>query len=205
MILLRKRKLHPAGATYVLSHLPSLPSANMIIALICLLISLPTKASGNPFTVVELAAHFRQVGHGETYKHPESIIWWARGGQLHGKSPARIAFLSKILEEGPIDAWEPIDKWQDHRTAGKKGEYYFVYFGKETPTEWTLNLPCDQFLQPMLLTGEIIDTWDMTIEPLEGVFEFVPDGKYVFKCTNQASISLPGKPYMAVRMKRAPK
>ena len=142
------------------------------------------------------------VGHGETYKHPESVIWWARGGELHGKSPARIAFLRKILEEGPINAWEPIDKWQDYRTAGKKGEYYFVYFGKETPTEWKLNLPCDQYLEPMRLTVEIIDTWDMTIKPIEGIFEFVPDGKYVFKCTNHASLPLPGKPYMAVRLQR---
>ena len=55
----------------------------------------------------------------------------------------------------------------------------------------------------MRLTVEIIDTWDMTIKPIEGIFEFVPDGKYVFKCTNHASLPLPGKPYMAVRLKRA--
>lgn len=143
------------------------------------------------------------VGHGETYRHPESVIWWARGGELHGKSPSRIAFLRKILEEGPLNAWEPIDKWQDYRTAGKKGEFYFVYFGKEMPSEWKLNLPCDGFLEPMRLKAEIIDTWEMTITPVDGVFDFVPEGKYVYRCTNHASLPLPGKPYIAVRLKRA--
>jgi hypothetical protein len=30
------------------------------------------------------------VGHGETYKHPEDLLWWAKGGVLRGQSPARI-------------------------------------------------------------------------------------------------------------------
>src|SRR6476619_4321063 len=33
------------------------------------------------------------VGHGETYRHPENILWWACGGKLHGQSPARLDFL----------------------------------------------------------------------------------------------------------------
>jgi hypothetical protein len=36
------------------------------------------------------------VGHGETYNHPEDILWWSKGGALHGESPARIAFYKKI-------------------------------------------------------------------------------------------------------------
>lgn len=27
------------------------------------------------------------VGHGETYTHPEDLVWWSRGGTLRGKSP----------------------------------------------------------------------------------------------------------------------
>ncbi len=100
-------------------------------------------------------------------------------------------------------SWEPIDKWQDFRTAGKKGEFYFIYFGKETPSEWDVTLPCDGFLEPMRLKAEIIDTWDMTIQPVEGALEFLAEGKYVFRCTNRTSIPLPGKPYMAIRLKRA--
>ena len=30
------------------------------------------------------------VGHGETYKHPQDILWWSKGGVLHGQSPQRI-------------------------------------------------------------------------------------------------------------------
>jgi len=41
------------------------------------------------------------VGHGETYLHPEEILWWSKGGVLHGESLRRIAFLRRIIEEGP--------------------------------------------------------------------------------------------------------
>ena len=39
---------------------------------------------------------------------PNDILWWSHGGVLHGTSPAKIAFLRKLLEEtialgpGPI-------------------------------------------------------------------------------------------------------
>ena len=39
--------------------------------------------------------------HGETFMSPDEILWWARGGVLHGESPARIAFLREIVEELP--------------------------------------------------------------------------------------------------------
>ncbi|UQZ86274.1 Putative endoglucanase [Paenibacillus konkukensis] len=41
------------------------------------------------------------VTHGETYMHPEQIIWWSHGGELHGQSPDRIRFLRDIMEAGP--------------------------------------------------------------------------------------------------------
>lgn len=39
--------------------------------------------------------------HGETFMDPEDILWWAKGGILHGQSPARIAFLRSVLESLP--------------------------------------------------------------------------------------------------------
>ena len=35
----------------------------------------------------------------------EEVVWWARGGRLNGESPARIAFLRKIVESlpGPLE------------------------------------------------------------------------------------------------------
>ena len=42
--------------------------------------------------------------HGETFRNPDDIIWWAKGGTLTGDAPARIRFLREILEEigGPL-------------------------------------------------------------------------------------------------------
>ena len=56
--------------------------------------------------------------HGETYLDENDVLWWAKGGQLHGKSPERIAFLRKIAEELP----GPIENTPDHiaRAANPK-------------------------------------------------------------------------------------
>ena len=42
------------------------------------------------------------VGHGETYKHPDDILWWSKGGVLHGQSPARNPVAQE--SDGPIAA-----------------------------------------------------------------------------------------------------
>ena len=48
------------------------------------------------------------IGHGETYLHPEDILWWAKGGVLHGGSRERIAFYKRVLGELPLHEFEPI-------------------------------------------------------------------------------------------------
>ncbi|WDR06010.1 DUF5060 domain-containing protein [Devosia rhodophyticola] len=48
------------------------------------------------------------VTHGETYNNDTETIWWAKGGKLVGQSPKRIAFLRRILEEGPDKGLEPM-------------------------------------------------------------------------------------------------
>lgn len=40
-------------------------------------------------------------GHGETYLHPQRILWWSHGGVLHGTSPARLKFLRDFLADLP--------------------------------------------------------------------------------------------------------
>lgn len=44
--------------------------------------------------------------HGETFANDEEILWWSKGGALHGKSPVRIGFLRGIVESlpGPLEA-----------------------------------------------------------------------------------------------------
>jgi Domain of unknown function (DUF5060)/Protein of unknown function (DUF4038)/Domain of unknown function (DUF5605) len=141
--------------------------------------------------------------HGETYQSPSDEIWWSHGGQLHGKSPQRIAFLKKIVETAPGGDIDPMDPWQDMRTAGKKGEYYLIYFGKETPTDWPIELPAAGLKVPMDFHIDLIDTWNMEIKPLDGTFHCVPKPeKYRYACQNVPTITLPGKPYVALRFTR---
>lgn len=140
------------------------------------------------------------VGHGETYKHADDVVWWSKGGPLRGKSAERLAFLRKVLEDGPKDGFEPIDKWQDERTAGKRGEYYLVYFGKEKPTEWAVEVP-GKNEPPMTVTAEVLDTWTMTVTPVPGSFTLKPKGGYRMATDPPATIPLSGKPYLAVRLR----
>ena len=143
------------------------------------------------------------VGHGETYHHPDDLVWWSKGGTLRGKSPARIAFLRKMLAEGPPEGIEPIDQWQDERTAGRRGEYYLIYFGKEKPTGWRVDLPRAGVSEPLTLSAEILDTWNMTAKPVAGTFTLKPNGRYRLSADPPATIPLPRLPYQAIRL-RAP-
>jgi len=142
------------------------------------------------------------VGHGETYRHPRDILWWAKGGELHGKSPARIAFLKEVLETAPAEGIDPIDKWQDERTAGKAGEYYLIYFGKEQPTEWAFELPKAGLKEGMKFRVEVLDTWEMTVTPVEGVFTIKATGSYRYRGEGPGVVKLPGKPYVALRIRQ---
>ena len=62
------------------------------------------------------------VGHGETYLQPRRHPLVVEGGRRStGESPPRIAFLRKILEDGPAEGLEPIDKWQDGDRRRQEG------------------------------------------------------------------------------------
>ena len=68
------------------------------------------------------------AGHGETYEHPEDVLWWSKGGVLHGLSASRIAFLRRIVEQGPRGV-EPLlgDFPWDRTPAGGCGDYRLIY------------------------------------------------------------------------------
>jgi hypothetical protein len=142
------------------------------------------------------------VGHGETYKHPKDIIWWASGGTLHGQSPQRIAFLRQVMESGPTEGLEPIDKWQDVHTVGQPGQYYLVYFGHQRPEQWTFSLPRAGLEAGMSFHVEILDTWNMTTTPVDGVFKITKDATYRYHAEGQRKIKLPGRPFVALRITR---
>ena len=146
-------------------------------------------------------------GHGETYKSGDQILWWSKGGVLKGESPARLAFLKRVLDTAPPEGIEPIDKWQDSPIGGQAGKYYLIYFGKETPTNWLFQLPKPplgklQSADGLKFTAEILDTWNMTVTSVDGTFTLNKKSGYSFADKDGRSISLPGKPYMAIRIKR---
>lgn len=131
------------------------------------------------------------VGHGDTFLHPQDILWWAKGGVLHGESAPRIAFLRRILEDSPAAGLDPLDQMSSFMRFGHIGvaqssnNYYLVYFGPHRPAHIKLNAP-----EGEQYSGEVIDPWKMTITPLE---EPIIGG---------TTIRLPGEPYLALRIRR---
>ncbi|MGA2173765.1 MAG: DUF5060 domain-containing protein [Verrucomicrobiota bacterium] len=148
------------------------------------------------------------VGHGETYLSPDDVIWWSKGGVLKGQSPARLAFLKTVLDEAPPEGIEPIDKWQDPTYGGQASKFYLVYLGKQTPQSWEFQIPKAAQgggMAPaagMKFTAEVLDTWNMTLTPVEGVFTLKKKDNFSFADKDGRPIALPGRPYMAIRIKR---
>jgi hypothetical protein len=126
------------------------------------------------------------VGHGETYEHPEDILWWAKGGILHGESTPRIAFLRRILENGPAAGLDPISDLPGmFPCAGQPHLFYLTYFGVHQPALMPIDLPDGE-----QYAAEVVDTWVMTVTRLD---EPVVRG---------AAVRLPGKPYQALILRR---
>lgn len=140
------------------------------------------------------------VTHGETYQNKGDTVFWAKGGRLVGTSPARIAFLRSVMEEGP-GTLRLADLWKDHQTAQTDSTYYLIYFGKEKQSEWPFNLPKKNGPQAgMKYKVEILDTWNMTITPVAEIFEAdIPDGYRIFD-KHLKKVTLPNKPFLALRI-----
>ncbi|HZT38607.1 MAG TPA: DUF5060 domain-containing protein [Bryobacteraceae bacterium] len=124
------------------------------------------------------------VGHGETYLDPNEILWWSKGGALHGESPRRIAFLRSIIESAPA----PMDPAPDsyYLCLARPGQEYLYYFDYHRPAQYDFQLPAGASFR-----AELIDPWQMKITPLSGRF------------TGKAALALPGVPFLAVRFRRA--
>ncbi|MET0267478.1 MAG: DUF5060 domain-containing protein [Duganella sp.] len=146
------------------------------------------------------------VGHSEIYRDDsgKGEIWLGKGGTLRGQSAARLAFFRQILAQSPSEGLEPIDKWQDYPFAGKHGQYYLGYFNRQQPTSWPFALFKTGLQDGMRFKVEVIDTWNMTITPVDGVFEIKKQDDYMYTEKNGRSVPLPGKPYMAIRIVRMP-
>ena len=100
------------------------------------------------------------VGHGETYLHPQDILWWSKGGVLHGQSPPRIAFLRTLMEAQPYEEMLPDRKVSPgNYVLCKAGERYLIYC--LTAAASGIDLPGGKAFK---VDG--VDTWEMTVEPL---------------------------------------
>ena len=133
------------------------------------------------------------VGHGETYvtespvklpNESSDILWWSKGGILRGESPERIKFLRNIIESAPAKMKPiPLFTWMPFSCIGVPHEYYLGYLNDAQPRSIVIELPKDALYQV-----EVIDTWNMTITPLQKKF------------SGRSLIELPSKPYMALRI-----
>jgi hypothetical protein len=118
--------------------------------------------------------------------NPNEVLWWSKGGRLHGSSPARITFLRGIVEEGPSQGFSFMPLEWDSVCGGVPGEYYLFYYGFFQPSFRVFHMP-----EGIPFKAEVIDTWNMTINVLPGAF------------SGEFRVDLPAKSYMAVRLRRA--
>ncbi|MEN8204232.1 MAG: DUF5060 domain-containing protein [Bacteroidota bacterium] len=124
----------------------------------------------------EMSSYFWMAGlsggyptHGETYRNPADdsteVRWWAKGGELVGSSPERIAFFRSVMEEAPVsemipemtDNGDPENLESNVHLFYKPGEFYLAYVAEEGRTI-KMNLPGNQDYHL-----DVIDTWHMEL------------------------------------------
>lgn len=123
------------------------------------------------------------VGHGETYLNDREELWWSKGGELVGSSPERIRFLASVIEESPTGVLDPLPSDWDTPWGGVAGEYLVAYFGFNRPSFRDVTAPAGR-----RYLVDVIDTWGMTVERLEGEF------------SGTFRVPLPARQYMAIRL-----
>ncbi|NTG50945.1 DUF5060 domain-containing protein [Agrobacterium rhizogenes] len=148
------------------------------------------------------------AGHGETYSHPEDLIWWAKGGELRGEAWKRIGFLRELLEQDVVNGLEPMagaGEWPWTRVSGARdGDLSYIYLGEHQPVIWSTGLPKDGTDYDV----DIIDTWEMSITPARKVDAPIPHptrhGAIMRGGQPDAAfgVELPGKPYQALRIRK---
>lgn len=150
------------------------------------------------------------AGHGETLLvDGDDTLWWGKGGRLHGQAPARIGFLRDILEQDVVNGLTPLAEEGRSETkrmsAARDGDYCLIYFGEHQPVHWAIGLPMEDGDYQL----DLIDTWNMTITPLKKApLPPAPAlrqrGGAILGGRPEAAfgVQLPGKPYLAVRVRR---
>jgi hypothetical protein len=135
------------------------------------------------------------VGHGETYvtenpatwpSESKAILWWSKGGVLRGQSAERIKFAKSIIEQSPgqLSPYPLFPDWMPFSAVAYKDEYILAYLNLDQPKSAFINtLPKNTSYK-----ADIIDTWNMTITPVENN-----------EIKGTVLIQLPQKPGIAIR------
>ncbi len=129
-------------------------------------------------------------GHSETLLNESGLLWWSHGGKLYGESALRFTFLLDILKQTPGVGLRPYERcgWDEvcavPETVTERG-YYLYYYSFMRPSSRDFH-----FDDSTDYEVTVLDTWEMTIDS-RGVFK----GRFV--------VELPGKPYMAIQIKKA--
>ncbi|WP_347304614.1 DUF5060 domain-containing protein (plasmid) [Croceibacterium sp. TMG7-5b_MA50] len=144
------------------------------------------------------------VGHSEVFSSTRNAdtSWLGQGGTLKGTSPPRLAFLRQIMEDGPTPGINAIQPLWNYRIGGVPNEYYLKYFGSEPLTEWPVTIHGRGTENLHSYRADIIDTWNMTVTPVEGTFDMAVKDAYNYHDPARPTIALPGRPWMAVRLVR---
>jgi hypothetical protein len=146
------------------------------------------------------------AGHGECYAHPQDLLWWAKGGALHGESWRRIAFLRSLIEEDVVNGLTPApDEWPWMRVSmASDGEVRFIYLGEHQPRLWIAGLPIND--RPCEV--DVIDAWNMTVTPAKRVprpsFPKLRQRGGALRDPQPLAsfaVELPAKPYQAIRIR----
>jgi hypothetical protein len=158
-----------------------------------------------------MVANGGYAGHGETYMRDDDILWWGKGGVLHGESWKRIGFLRQIIEDAP-GGLSPqrgsaktlfqgrMGRYFNQKFAGGLcGDYHLIYLGDYQHKVLAMTLTHDDY------HVDIIDTWEMTITPTQlrkvtGSETFLYDDRPDDVKTHY--LELPGKPHVALRFRR---
>jgi hypothetical protein len=156
------------------------------------------------------------VGHGETYVNDEEVLWWSKGGELHGESAPRIAFLREIIEGAPWLTPIPkvdnefnnlMDSANQARLPGEpqsrvntliaEGSWNIEAAGYNIEEGYYLlyygmHQPGSRYfnLEGGSYRVDIIDTWNMTIETAAE------------HAAGRTRVEMPGRKYMAVRIQK---
>lgn len=147
------------------------------------------------------------ASHGESFVTESGSLHMVEGGRLRGEAPARLAFLRRILEESSIPGFDPIDKWDDPAyVAGHAPDEYLQYLGRSAPDAWTFRLPVG-FPGGVPQVGDryrvdVIDTWNMTVAPVEASFTISRVERADAYAEQAAPVPLPEGAALALRITR---